>query len=388
MAVILCLSTQELREQRLGGQRSVGGSLRALAAAGHQVIYLRPQHEAVELELAPRLRMIGVATRPREGLRSLLYGLWHNMPYKFAKYHSAALCRAAVAAGRAANAEWLLVHGSHLGRLGLVVAAELAIPAVLRPHNLEYQLVEQYAKELPQPLRLAARWQAQLTQRCEEALWREYAHCCFISDVDRQQAGDRARGAHCVYDGIELPPLPTAVPPPLSFVMSGQLCTVANRSSIRWFLECVWLPLWHSGQLEGATLSITGEAQELRQLASVGSRLTAAHGIQLTGFVADFQHEVARHAWFVSPTRIGSGYRLKVVEAGAAGAALLLCPLDEQMLDFLQNDYNCRTFNDAQSFMQAWASGERERLAQQFTTDLRASMDWSHHATELLRCVS
>ncbi len=391
MAIILCLSTQEIRQPRLGGQRSVDGSLRALVAAGHEVVYLCPQHEAVDVELAPRLRIIGVPTRPREGLRSLLYSLWHRLPYKFAKYHSAALRQAAVAAGHSTGAEWLLIHGSHLGRLGLEVAQELEIPAVLRPHNLEYRLVEQYAAELPQPLRAAARWQAWLTRRCEQALWQKYDHCCFISDSDRQQAVGIARDARCVYDGIAPPPPPPdSPPPPMSFIMSGLLYTAANKHSIRWFLQQLWLPLWRDGRLKGATLSITGESAELYQLADVGSQLHAGHGIRLTGVVPDFQHEVARHAWFVSPTRIGSGYRFKVIEAGAAGAALLLCPLDVQMLDFLRDGYNCRQFDDAGSFMQvlALAAAERDSLRRQFATDLQATMDWSRHAEQLLDCVA
>ena len=389
MTTILCLSTQEIREQRLGGQRSVGGSLRALADAGQEVVYLCPQQETVDLELSPRLRMIGVPVRPREGPRSLLYSLWHGLPYKFAKYHSTALRQAALDAGRATGAEWLLVHGSHLGRLGLAVARELEIPAVLRPHNLEYQLVKQYAAELPQPLRAAAHWQAWLTRRCEEALWRQYDHCCFISDVDQQQAVGIARDARCVYDGVAPPPPPSDNPPPsMSFVMSGLLYTAANKRSIRWFLQRVWLPLWHAGRLGGATLSITGESAALHQLADVGAHLHAGHGIRLTGWVPDFQHEVARHTWFVSPTRIGSGYRLKVIEAGAAGAALLLCPLDVQMLDFLRDDYNCRQFDGAESFMQALAAGGRDGLRHQFASDLQSAMDWSRHVEQLLECVA
>ena len=393
MATLLCLGSQDIRSPRRGGERSVRGSMQALAHSGHRVLYVYPASRPVQHELAPGLQLVGVAAPPREGLRTVLRSFRHGLPYKFAKYHLARVKAVAIAAGRDARAGLLLVHGAHLGHIGLAVRRALGIPAVLRAHNLEYALVSRYAAQLPWPLRPLARWQAELTRRTELALWRAYDRTCFLSDSDLRGA-QRWLGAAgrpvCVYDGVRFEDAVRPVPAAGTFLLSAGVDIPQNRAAVSWFLRTVWFPCAAQSVDKNMRLTIIGvAAEELQKRLRLNAGVLASHGVQVKGFVADFGHEVMQHAFFVSPTVFGSGYRVKVAEAGAAGTCMLLTPVDEQSLDFLRDGKNCLVFHDRESFVRAvqTRSGQqahREQLCRALQDDLRLHMDWKVHAQRLV----
>ena len=394
MATILCLGSQDIRFPRRGGERSVRGSLQALAYSGHQVLYLYPASRVVECELVPGLRVMGVAATPKEGLRTLLRSFLYRLPYKFAKYYLAPVTAAAIAAGRRLKPDLLLVHGAHSGRSGLVVQSALGIPAILRAHNLEFEIVSGYAARLPLPLRFLARWQAGRTRRTEIALWRAYDKTCFISDADfhsaRQLLGDSKKTA-CVYDGASFSSTAVPPPPPQTFLLSTSLDIPQNRVSLSWFLRVIWFPCMASGESMDARLTIIGPTSgELRKRLSLDMESLTAHHVQVKGFVQDFQHEVRQHAFFISPTILGSGYRVKIADAGAAGTCMLLTPIDERSLRFLQDGKNCLVFHDQESFaaiMRKYGQQPtaRSRICQALQDDLRTCMDWEGHAHYLVK---
>ncbi len=392
MATILCLGSQDIRSPHRGGERSVRGSVQALADSGHRVLYVYPTSRAVECELAPGLQVIGIAAPPREGFRTLLQSLVHRLPYKFAKYYLAPVAAAAIAAGRNAHADLLLVHGAHSGRTGLAARKALNIPAVLRAHNLEFEIVAGYAARLPRLLRPLARWQAERTRRTELALWQAYDRTCFISDADFRGAkkllGSSGTSA-CVYDGVSFPSAPVSSPPPNTFLLGANLDIPQNRASLSWFLRVIWFPCMATCKNTDVQLTIVGAAtEELHRRLSLNAEILAAHRVRVKGFVQDFQHEVRQHAFFVSPTILGSGYRVKIVEAGAAGTCMLLTPIDEQSLNFLQDGRNCLVFRDRKSFAASMQKlnqqpAYRSQVCQTLQDDLRTHMDWKRHARHL-----
>jgi hypothetical protein len=68
------------------------------------------------------------------------------------------------------------------------------------------------------------------------------------------------------------------------------------------------------------------------------------------GFVAQLSSVIASKKYFVSPTYIGSGMRIKVLNAMAAGAVCFLTPLDAEMAVFLKHSNNIIRFNNFPDF--------------------------------------
>ena len=398
---ILCLTTQDIRNPQSGGERSVFGSLNALARQGAVVDCLFPAAVSFTVRLESGINVRAVASPRRSVIHSLLRSLWLGLPYKFAKYHSAQLRDQVLRQISAARPDLILVHGSHLGQLGLAVARAEGLPVVLRPHNLEYLLVRQYARQCPALLRPLARWQAERTRRTEMRLWSLCDRVLFLSDADLRGAGDELAGSgqtddlrlECVYDGVSSPRQAAAseVISEQSFLISGRINVEQNRRSLAWFLRSVWFPFVETHPDKGLQLTVCGaERDTLLQALRLTKAELDSHRVHIVGIVRDFQQEVRRHRFFVSPTIMGSGYRVKLAEAGAAGSCILLTPIDIQSLDFLADGHNCRLFSDLNSFAGSWKKYCEDPLARdncrsKLIDELHSRMNWQQHAAAILK---
>jgi glycosyltransferase involved in cell wall biosynthesis len=105
---------------------------------------------------------------------------------------------------------------------------------------------------------------------------------------------------------------PTPVPASPRVVFTGALHTLPNRDGIQWFCEAVWPRVRASAQ--DATLEIVGA----RPAADVFA-LAEGEGISVHADVLDIAPFLERARVAVVPLRIGTGSRLKALEAMAAG---------------------------------------------------------------------
>jgi glycosyltransferase involved in cell wall biosynthesis len=103
-------------------------------------------------------------------------------------------------------------------------------------------------------------------------------------------------------------------PPPVAprVVFTGALHTVPNRDGIAWFCAQIWPVI--RARIPDATLEIVGARPPDDVLA-----LAAREGISVHPDVPDVVPFLKRAAVAVVPLRIGTGSRLKVLEAMAAG---------------------------------------------------------------------
>lgn len=110
-------------------------------------------------------------------------------------------------------------------------------------------------------------------------------------------------------------------------VFTGKMDFRPNIDGMAWFCETVW-PLARALR-PTLRLQIVGRdpVPRVRALAS------AALGIEVTGAVPDVRPFIARAGIVVVPLRVGGGTRLKVLEAMAAGKAILATRLGAEGLD-------------------------------------------------------
>jgi glycosyltransferase involved in cell wall biosynthesis len=99
-------------------------------------------------------------------------------------------------------------------------------------------------------------------------------------------------------------------------VFTGKMDYRPNVDAMAWFIETV-LPLVQE-QIPDTKLYIVGQKPHSRL-----ETLRHKHNIEITGWVADVQPFLRGAGVYVAPLRMGSGTRLKILEAMAAGCAVV-----------------------------------------------------------------
>ena len=212
-------------------------------------------------------------------------------------------------------------------------------PWVLDAQNVEFMVNASLAGASNGRDRAGYRAYALRETRCrrreEVTAWRRMDHVTLVSEVDRRIVQDLAPGTATtvVPNGVDVdrlrPPERATERPadgrPVA-VFVGKMDYRPNVDGIRWFADEV-LPLVRE-RVPSFELTIVGR-DPTRAVRSLNDRA----GVHVTGRVASttpFLHEASLA---VVPLRAGSGTRLKVLEAMAAGTPVISTPLGAEGLD-------------------------------------------------------
>lgn len=400
MQHILCLGTHDIRASRYGGQRSVSGSLHAIADAGARLSYVIPAPKDFDERLSEHLHIYGIGDALSDGVRTLWRALRSGLPYKFAKYNTPRFVPAVVRLLGHHQFSAVFVHGAHMGVSGLAIKRHLKIPAILREHNIEYQIIDEYVACVTPLLRSLARWQGRVTRRAEHHLWRHYDRVLFISDGDMHVAHSQSAllgrsnvlsHSRRVYDGVSRERVPDHASAGARFVISGGLNVAQNRIGLKWFMRDIWPEVCK--RYPEVCLDVIGiDKHAFLSGLGLSDQTIKRCRIKVLGEVTSFQATVASRPYFIAPTVVGSGYRVKIAEAGAAGSCVFLTPKDENSVNFLKHAHNCLCFSDVPSFCSAYnlvAHNNKQRLAlrQNLQQSLQTHMSWSGHAQAVLEAV-
>jgi glycosyltransferase involved in cell wall biosynthesis len=166
---------------------------------------------------------------------------------------------------------------------------------------------------------------AATAQGAEGWLWRHFARCARkwearlwpeFDVVLTTSEADRARVEHCCVavapNTIPWRDLPAETAGE-SIVFSGNWAYTPNRQGLDWFLAAVWPRL--RAARPRLTLRLVGkEPQYIPR---------GVAGVEVVGVVEDAVREIAKSRVAVAPLLAGSGTRLKIVEAFAAGVAVV-----------------------------------------------------------------
>jgi glycosyltransferase involved in cell wall biosynthesis len=186
---------------------------------------------------------------------------------------------------------------------------------VLDAHNVEAEIVEQLAESAPQWQRKALRWQAARIRELE----RELAHNLdlVLTCSEKDAATFREMGARRVRV------VPNAIPP-LSPALVAQRRHVVFVGSLDWrpnadAAAVLAKEIWPRCRklLPGARLLIVGRnpPSHVRALAS--------NDVVVEGDVASVRPHLDRAFATAIPLRVGSGTRIKILEAWAAGVPVV-----------------------------------------------------------------
>jgi len=195
-----------------------------------------------------------------------------------------------------------------------------AATVVLDWHNVESELIRQYAASTTNPVKkfIAARTSTLLYQMEQEALKSFSAHTV-VSELERDKLVKRAPQArvHVIPNGVDTAAFAhhgtAAASRTLLFV--GSMDYHANSEAVLWFCHEIWPQI--AAEFPSLNFKIVGRnpPQSVKDLAS--------DRIIVTGTVDNVQPYYHEAFSVLVPLRVGGGTRLKILEAMAAGVPVI-----------------------------------------------------------------
>ena len=193
---------------------------------------------------------------------------------------------------------------------------------ILNEHNIESVIIKRYQQVEKNPLRrLYAAYEGLRMEKFETRTWRRYKNIWVCSPVDRDEVLRRAPDARVtvIPNGVRVPALKKGERKlfPKSLVYTGLIGWHPNEDAVLFFIRDIY-PLIKQ-RIPAVKFWVVGKDPTARV-----KNLAAREGsITVTGFVEDVRGYIEEAEVFVVPLRIGSGTRLKILEAMAMGKAVV-----------------------------------------------------------------
>ncbi len=211
-------------------------------------------------------------------------------------------------------------------------AAALRAPGrrlVLDLHNVESALHAGCGDAESWPLSAAHRRFADVCRRLEQRWLPEYSLVLAPSSADAQRVARLHPGVRVAVFPNTIPwvPLPEAkrADPP-ALVFSGNLEYHPNEAGVRWFRREIWPRLRE--RRPGLVWRLIGKNPE-----AVRRYVAGDPRIELVGPVKDAVAAIASATVAVAPLLAGSGTRVKILEAWAAGVPVVSTPIGAEGLE-------------------------------------------------------
>jgi len=315
------------------------GLLRALADDGHEialVAFADPEEiddENPELlnvcRSVERIPTPGASGGMGAALRGRARALFSSYPYGAWRFRSPQFVDAV-----ARRLEWeqfdLLICDGIYNIHNL--PSDLRVPVALNKDDVAHVIVRRYLAFERHPLRwLYGQLEARKIRAWERRACASVATTLVCSEVDRAILRRLCPAA-------PMPIVPNTVdtefyapagqPEPLTVLFQGGMDWHPNRDAVEFFAAAILPSLRRL--VPGVTFRVAGRSpdEQFRR------RLAAVPGLEFTGTVPDMRTEIARATVCVVPLRIGSGTRLKILEAGAMGKAIVSTRVGAEGLDF------------------------------------------------------
>jgi len=271
--------------------------------------------------------------------------------------------------------------------VAVIRAASRSVTVLADWHNIESELMSRYSENTTNWLkRMAAKRTAALLRRTELQFLEGCEAHTVPSQREREQllASCPSANVHVLPNGVDVQyysvaeiakVLPnagvTAFNRSLLFV--GSMDYHANIDAVSWFVRDIWPEF--AGKYPDLKFVIVGRdpAPEVRNLQS--------DRILVTGTVEDVRRYYAAAQAVIVPLRVGSGTRLKILEAMAAGVPIVSTRLGAEGIEVTDN-VHLLIANTGPELISAidklFASPEtRNRLVQAARDRVKSRYDWS-----------
>jgi glycosyltransferase involved in cell wall biosynthesis len=326
-----------------GARMRTWAVMRALAAEGHEITLATFSDPAEGNGHSAELRKVcaRVACVPR-ALKSLsssadylgrLRGMFNSLPYAVLQARSDAMERCILS----------LVQS---GCFDAVFSEEtdplvnfpkwISIPVVLDNHNVEHLILERYLQFEHNPARRSYAWlECRKTLRWQRESCRRSVMALACSEHDRTliqrlapklavTVAPNVIDAECYR--------PSRAEDPCAVLYQGGMDWYPNRDAVEHFGSAILPQLRASFPEVRFVVGGRSPSEQFRR------RMAALPGIEFTGTLPDLRAEIARAAVCVVPLRIGSGTRMKILEAAAMAKPIVSTRLGAEGLEFANGE--------------------------------------------------
>jgi polysaccharide biosynthesis protein PslH len=220
---------------------------------------------------------------------------------------------------------WLGPYVDLLHRFGEAVICDL--------HNVESEFFHSLSRAEAWPSNLAHRRFAGLSEQLERRYLPRYTRALVTSERDAERVAELAPGLPVTVFPNTIPwrPLPE-VGRERVVVFSGNLEYHPNQQAVAWFGRDLWPRLQQ--EEAGLRWRLVGMNPE-----AVRGTVAGLDRVELTGAVEDALAEIARGTVAVVPLLAGSGTRVKILEAWAAGTPVVSTRIGAEGLPGLNGEH-------------------------------------------------
>ncbi len=295
----------------------------------------------------------------KDRLINLLLNYSKKEPFKFQKYFNC-LCLNKIDEIVLKNKiDLIICSHPHLFKYALYLKKKYNIKILLREHNLEYQLVYEYYKYEKNPVKkYIAYTQYIKTKKYETKAWNIADGVVFISDTDYKEAVKYSKNIehfYLVYDGFIINKFKTndiiknREYEPFSCIFTGNLNTLQNRINLNWFIKSIWLNFIKKNYKYKLYITGNNDQSITEKLSYKISELNKINIFNL-GFVKDIDAAISSKQFFISPSIIGSGIRIKILHALSLGVPVFATIKDYEMISLFDDMNNIIMFKDFEEF--------------------------------------
>jgi len=326
-----------------GSKMRIWAVLRALAAEGHDITLLTfanpgeaDGHDAAVREACREVRrltweMPSLSSGRKYAAR--FKSLFSSDPFAVSRFRSEALRRdlADLVAGRRFDAiiceePYLLTN----------FPASLPAPLVIDNHNLEHVILQRFLQQDRNPARRLYAWlEGRKLKAWEQQAWRRAELVTACSEHDRclMQQLCPALSVAVVPNVIDLDAYtPAPYDNGQTVLYAGGMDWYPNRDAVEYFISDILPELRHSSP--GIRFEVAGRNAP----DDFEAGFKSIPEVRFTGAVPDMQPVIARAMVCVVPLRIGSGTRLKILEAAAMAKPIVSTRVGAEGLDFVDGE--------------------------------------------------
>jgi len=396
---LLFLTGQVPYPPHAGGALRTYGLIDGLHAAGYTIDLLTftepDQPDPAETPLAGLCDQIITVPTPRRStltrLRELLATPYADMARRFYAPAYQATLRAQLAL---VNYDLVQIESLEMATyLPVIRAVRPAVCVIYDSFNAEfdlqrlmYQIDRRNLPRLPGALYSFVQWQ-RLT-RFERSVCQQVDRVIAVSEADAEAFGKLAPGAHVevIPNGIYVEEYTRSTPQldlgSAALLFTGTMNYRPNVDAVMWFADHILGEIREA--VPEARLFVVGNKPHGRL-----DKIRQRADVEVTGYVQDVLPFLHSAAVYVAPLRMGSGTRLKLLQAMAAGRAIVSTRVGAQGLNVTPGQEIVLS-DDAISFAQATIAllrdpAHRARLGQAARELVCKQYDWSVIMPRLLR---
>jgi len=322
----------------------------------------------------------------------LIRNLFSKIPFKMEKYFDKRFFKILLNLVEREKIDVVISSHSHMAMYALKIKDNFPnIKIILREHNIEYELVKEYYQfQKNILLKTIAFWQYRKTKIYEISLWEKFDSVIFISDNDKKEALKylefNDKKYKVIYDGYNIKKTSKNIKKEKnSFIFTGSLRTIQNQVNLKKFIDEIWIKFISDNK--NYKLYITGNSDEVlsKQLNRSIQELNQLNIINL-GFVNNIDEVIMSKEYFISPTYIGSGIRIKILHALSLGMIVFASEKDCNMVKYFKDMENILCFKDYNSFkdkLYALTHKQKEMISENARMLVFNELNWSNYIKKM-----